>query len=102
MKLKSTRSTGNVFRDLGFPPDEAEHLRIRSDLLIQLQRAIASQGLKQAEAAKLLGVTQPRVSDLMRGRLDLFSGDTLIDMLARLGIRVRLAFSSSKRSARVA
>ena len=102
MKLKMTRSTGNVFRDLGFPPDEAEHLRIRSDLLIQLQRAIASQGLKQAEAAKLLGVTQPRVSDLMRGRLDLFSGDTLIDMLARLGIRVRLAFSSSKRSARVA
>ena len=102
MKVKMTRSTGNVFRDLGFPPDEAEHLRIRSDLLIQLQRAIASQGLKQAEAAKLLGVTQPRVSDLMRGRLDLFSGDTLIDMLARLGIRVRLAFSSSKRFARVA
>ena len=102
MKLKTTRSTGNVFRDLGFPADEAEHLRIRSDLLIQLQRAIASQGLKQVEAAKLLGVTQPRVSDLMRGRLDLFSGDTLIDMLARLGIRVRLAFSSSKRSARVA
>ena len=102
MKLKMTRSTGNVFRDLGFPPDEAEHLRIRSDLLIQLQKAIRSQGLKQAEAAKLLDVTQPRVSDLMRGRLDLFSVDTLIDMLARLGIRVRVVFSSSKRSARVA
>ena len=102
MKLKMTRSTGNVFRDLGFPPDEAEHLRIRSDLLIQLQKAIRSQGLKQAEAAKLLDITQPRVSDLMRGRLDLFSVDTLIDMLARLGIRVRVVFSSSKRSARVA
>ena len=102
MKLKMTRSTGNVFRDLGFPPDEAEHLRIRSDLLIQIQKAIRSQGLKQAEAAKLLDVTQPRVSDLMRGRLDLFSVDTLIDMLARLGIRVRVVFSSSKRSARVA
>jgi predicted XRE-type DNA-binding protein len=102
MKLKMTRSTGNVFRDLGFPPDEAEHLRIRSDLLIQLQKAITSQGLKQAEIAKLLDVTQPRVSDLMRGRLDLFSGDTLIDMLAHLGIRVRLVFSTSKRSARVA
>ena len=97
-----TRSTGNVFRDLGFPPDEAEHLRIRSDLLIQLQKTISSQRLKQAEAAKLLGVTQPRVSDLMRGRIDLFSVDTLIDMLARLGIRVRLIFRSSKRSARVA
>lgn len=102
MKLKMTRSTGNVFRDLGFSPDEAEHLRIRSDLLLQLQKAVKSQGLKQAEAAKLLDVTQPRVSDLMRGRLDLFSVDTLIDMLARLGIRVRVVFSSSKRSARVA
>ena len=102
MKLKMTRSTGNIFRDLGFPPDEAEHLRIRSELLMQLQKAIRSQGLKQAEAAKLLDVTQPRVSDLMRGRLDLFSVDTLIDMLARLGIRVRVVFSSSKRSARVA
>ena len=97
-----TRSTGNVFRDLGFTPDEAERLRIRSDLLIQLQKTIRSQRLKQAEAAKLLGVTQPRVSDLMRGRIDLFSVDTLIDMLARLGIRVRLIFRSSKRSARVA
>ncbi|TMB42872.1 MAG: XRE family transcriptional regulator [Deltaproteobacteria bacterium] len=102
MRVKMTRSTGNVFRDLGFTPDEAEHLRIRSDLLIQLQKTISSQRLKQAEAAKLLGVTQPRVSDLMRGRIDLFSVDTLIDMLARLGIRVRLIFRSSKRSARVA
>jgi predicted XRE-type DNA-binding protein len=102
MASKMMRSTGNVFRDLGFPPDEAEHLRIRADLLLQLQKAIEAQGLKQAAAAKLLGVTQPRVSDLMRGRLDLFSVDTLIDMLARLGIRVRVAFSTSKRSARVA
>ena len=102
MKLKVTRSTGNVFRDLGFPPDEAEHLRVRSDLLIQLQKAIRSRGLKQSQAAKVLDVTQPRVSDLMRGRLDLFSVDTLIDMLARLGIRIRVVFSSSRRSARVA
>ena len=102
MKLKMTRSTGNVFRDLGFSPDEAEHLRIRSDLLLQLQKAIKSKGLKQAEAAKLLDVTQPRVSDLVRGRVDLFSVDTLIDMLARLGIRVRVVFSTSRRSARVA
>ena len=102
MRVKMTRSTGNVFRDLGFPPDEAEHLRIRSDLLIQLQKIISSRRLKQTEAAKLLGVTQPRVSDLMRGRIDLFSVDTLIDMLARLGIRVRLIFRGSKRSAPVA
>lgn len=102
MRMKVTRSRGNVFRDIGFPPDEAAHLRVRSDLLIQLQKAITFRGLKQGEVAKLLGVTQPRVSDLMRGRLDLFSGDTLIDMLARLGIRVRLVFSTSRRSLRVA
>lgn len=96
------RSTENVFRDLGFPPDEAEHLRIRSDLLIQLQKAIASRRLKQSETAKLLRVTQPRVSDLMRGRIDLFSVDTLIDMLARLGIRVRIVFGNAKPSRRVA
>jgi len=51
MRVKMTRSTGNVFRDLGFPPDEAEHLRVRAALLIQLQQRISSQRLKQAEAA---------------------------------------------------
>ncbi len=89
-RWKVTRSSGNVFRDLGFRREEAEHLLVRTDLMIQLQKAIAARGLKQAEAAKVLRVSQPRVSDLMRGRLDLFSTDTLIDMLARLGVRVVL------------
>lgn len=102
MKLRVTRSTGNVFRDLGFSPEEAEHLKVRSNLMIHLQQAIATRGLKQAEAAKLLGVTQPRVSDIMRGRIDLFSIDTLITLLARLGIRVGLVVGSSKRRVRVA
>jgi predicted XRE-type DNA-binding protein len=99
--LEITPSTGNVFRDLGFPRAEAEHLLVRADLLIQLQKAIASRGLKQAEVAKVLRVTQPRVSDLLRGRIDLFSTDTLIDMLARLGIRVRLV-TKAPRSRKVA
>ena len=102
MKLKVTRSTGNVFSDLGFPEEEAEHLRVRADLLIQIQKALKARGLKQAEAAELLGVTQPRVSDLVRGRLDLFSVDSLIDMLARLGIRVRLVVVRPKKRLRVA
>lgn len=91
--MKITPSTGNVFRDLGFSQDEAEHLLIRSDLMIALQKALERRGLKQAEAARILGVTQPRVSDLLRGRIDLFSTDALIDMLARLGVRVRLVLS---------
>ncbi len=102
MRLKVTRSTGNVFRDLGFSVEEAEHLRIRSDLLIELQKTIGKRRLKQAEAARLLGVTQPRVSDLMRGRIDLFSTDTLIDMLTRLGTRVRFVIRPSKRRVKVA
>ena len=93
---KVTRSSGNVFRDVGFRAGQAEHLLVRSDLLIQLQKAIASRGMKQAEAAKALKVTQPRVSDLLRGRVDLFSTDMLIDMLARLGIQVRIVVKTSR------
>jgi len=85
-----------VFRDLGFSKEESEHLLVRADLLIQLQKAIAAKELKQAEAAKVLRVTQPRVSDLQRGRIDLFSTDTLINMLARLGITVRLVVKTPR------
>src|SRR5262245_41331341 len=94
--IKVTLSTGNVFRDLGFRREESEHLLVRADLLIQVQKAIASRRLKQAEAAKVLRITQPRVSDLMRGRIDLFSTDALIDMLARLGVGVRLVVKQTR------
>ena len=90
MKTKVTRSTGNIFRDVGFSRDEAEHLKIRADLLIDVQTAIKERGLTQAAAAKLLGVHQPRISDLMRGRIELFSIETLIDLLSRLGMSVRV------------
>jgi predicted XRE-type DNA-binding protein len=95
-----TRSTGDVFRDLGFSEAEAQHLRVRGEL-IQIEKVLGARGVKQAEAARIMGVSQPRVSDLLRGRIDLFSSDTLIDMLARLGLRVRLV-ASSVRSRRVA
>ena len=101
-RLKVTPSSGNVFRDLGFSTEEAEHLLIRADLLIQLQKVIASRGLTQAKAATILRVTQPRVSDLLRGRLDLFSTDTLIDMLARLGVHERFVLKASRRRLKVA
>ena len=94
--VRVTPSTGNVFRDLGFSKEEAEHLLIRADLLIQVQKAITSRKLKQAEAAKILRVTQPRVSDLLSGRIDLFSTDALIDMLARLRVGVRLVVKPAR------
>jgi len=101
-KLKVTPSTGNVFRDLGFRREEAEHLLVRADLMIEAQKIIASRKLKQNAAAKLLRVSQPRVSDLLRGRIDLFSTDALIDMLTRLGARVRLTVKSGRRNLKVA
>ena|ERR1044072_5943707 len=94
--VRVTASTGNVFRDVGFSNEESEHLLIRADLLIQVQKVIASRRLTQAEAAKAVRVTQPRISDLLRGRIDLFSTDALIDMLARLGVRVRLVVKPAK------
>ncbi|MBI3939377.1 MAG: XRE family transcriptional regulator [Acidobacteria bacterium] len=97
-----TPSTGNVFRDLGFRREEAEHLLVRADLMIEVQKIIASRGLKQKAAANVLRVSQPRVSDLLRGRIDLFSTDALIDMLTCLGARVRLTVKAGRRSLKVA
>jgi predicted XRE-type DNA-binding protein len=96
-KLKVTPSTGNVFRDLGFSTEESEHLLVRADLLLELQKTLAARALTQVQAAEMLHVTQPRVSDLSRGRIDLFSTDSLIDMLARLGVRVRFVLKPARR-----
>ena len=99
MAIKITKGSANVFRDLGFSSVEAEHLRVRADLMLALEKLIARRQLTQAQAAKLLGVSQPRVNDLVRGRLHRFSIDALVDMLARAGIRVRF---TTERGARVA
>jgi|SRR3990172_6273198 len=99
MSRRLRRSSGNVFRDLGFPPEEAENLRIRSDLMARLCRVIEEEDLTQARAARLFGVTQPRVSDLVRGKIDLFSIDTLVNMLAKAGVRVRVTAGARRRVA---
>ncbi len=90
MTLRVRHSTGNVFADLGFGAEEAENLRVRADLMIELSKLIEAQELTQAAAAKLMGVTQPRVSDLLRGKIDRFSVDGLIEMLGRAGASVSL------------
>ena len=93
MESQITPSSGNVFRDLGFGEEEAAHLEVRSTLMFTIRNLIEDRGLTQAKAARLLGVTQPRVSDLVRGRIDLFSIDALVDMLARAGIKVAVTVS---------
>ncbi len=90
MATKLRRSSGNVFRDLGFPAEEAANLRIRAELMARLRKLIEARRLTQAEAAELLGVSQPRISDLFRGKIDLFSIDTLVTMLGRTGAHVSL------------
>jgi predicted XRE-type DNA-binding protein len=102
VKIKLTRSSGNVFRDIGFAPGEAEHLLVRADLLIKVQKVIESKRLTQAELAKTLRITRPRVSELLKGRIDLFTTDALIDILARLGVRVRLVLQPSRRGLKAA
>jgi len=92
-------SSGNVFQDLGFPEQEAENLRLRAELMIAVTQLIDAQGLTQARAAKLFGVTQPRVSDLVRGKIHLFSIDTLVGMLGRAGVRTSVVLRPGKRVA---
>lgn len=93
MTMKIEQSSGNVFRDVGFGPKEAEGLRLRAQLMVEVRHLIRTRKLTQRAAAKLLGVTQPRISDLIRGKIDLFSIDTLVNMLARGGMRVQLRIS---------
>ena len=85
-----TPSDGNVFSDIGVPAAEAENLLLRSQLMTALMRIMERRRLTQARAAKLFGVSQPRVSDLNRGKIDHFTVDALVNMLAHAGVKVRL------------
>jgi len=93
MKKESTKSSGNVFTDLGFDPAEAAVLQMRASLMSDLRLYIENNKLTQAEAAKRLGIAQSRVSDLVRGKWEKFSLEMLIMLEARLGrsVRVELA-----------
>jgi predicted XRE-type DNA-binding protein len=71
-------------------PAQAENLRLRSSLMLALKRHIEREGLRQAEAAKVFGVTQPRISNLMRGKIEVFGLDMLVNMLSAAGLRVTL------------
>lgn len=102
MAIRIHRSSGEVFLDVGFPRPEAERLLIRSGLMNQVADLIKKRRLTQARAAKLMGVTQPRISDLVRGRIELFSIDTLVDMLTRLGVSVSIVTKPRRGGHRVA
>ena len=94
-----TRSSGNVFADLGFEAAEAQLMAMRADLMIELEKTIARRGLTQAAAGKLLGVSQARVSDLIHRKADRFSLDMLVTFAARLGRRPTLTVGRASRRA---
>jgi predicted XRE-type DNA-binding protein len=83
-----TKGSGNVFADLGFSPVEARNLRLRSQTMTALRNFIEKERLTQAEAARRLKVSQPRISDLTRGQISRFSLDTLVNVLADAGLEV--------------
>ncbi len=87
----TTPPGGNVFSDLGFPPEEAVNLKIRSTLMIAIHQIVESRGLNPTLAAVLFGVSQSRIRDLVRGKIDAFTIDSLVNMLAHAGVRVELS-----------
>jgi len=90
MKKSVVKSSGNVFIDLGYPPDEAAILQMRADLMADLRKHIKAKRLTQTKAAEILGVSQSRVSDLIRGKWDKFSLEMLIALATRAGMRITL------------
>jgi predicted XRE-type DNA-binding protein len=94
MKEKIIQSGGNVFADLGFPPEEAAVLSMRADLMAQLRLVLEKSNWTQVEAAQALGISQSRVSDLMRGKWDKFSLDMLVTLAARAGLHCELRLAA--------
>ena len=87
------RSSGNVFADLGLP--DAEKLKVKTGLVIEIRKAMRRLGLTQQEAAKRMGVSQPKISDMMRGDFSNISERKLMDCLNRLGYDIEIKVKST-------
>ena len=94
MKKNITESSGNVFADLGYSPDESAILKMRADLMADLRKYIGTKQLTQNEAAKIFGVSQSRVSDLITGKWEKFSLEMLITLATKAGKRVTLKIAA--------
>jgi predicted XRE-type DNA-binding protein len=89
-----TESSGNVFIDLGFDEAEARIMALRVELMVQLRKQLNKQGLTQVQVAKQLGLTQPRVSALLKGVWKDFSIDMLLTLAARMGLQPHLTLTT--------
>ncbi len=86
----SNKRFDNVWDAIEDTPEEAENMKLRSTLMLALKDHISRTGLSQSQAAKLFGVTQPRISDLMRGKINLFGLDALVNMVAAAGLHIEM------------
>ena len=86
----SKQRFASVWEALEDPPEEAENMKLRSALMTALKNHLARTEMSQAQAAKLLGVTQPRISDLMRGKINLFGLDALVNMATAAGLHIEM------------
>jgi predicted XRE-type DNA-binding protein len=91
----STKRFANVWDAIEDNPAQAENMKLRSALMAALTERIRQKKWTQAEAAKRLGVTQPRVSDLMRGKIDVFGLDTLVNMASAAGLQVEMRIAAA-------
>lgn len=89
-KLKMEKGSGNIFIDVGFPPEEAHNLLMRSELMMKIEDYVKKGGTTQKQAAKHLGITQPRLNQLLKHKFDLFSLDALVNIATRAGMQVKL------------
>jgi predicted XRE-type DNA-binding protein len=88
--MTMTKGSDNIFEDLGFDVQQSQNLLLRSQTMIAIGHWYKASGLTQAEAAKTLGVTQPRFNQLLKGKIDIFSLDALVNMATSAGMRVGL------------
>lgn len=92
--MKHHITKGSIFDDLGFDQAESVNLKIRSALMRAIEEEIDKRGMTQRQAALFLGVSQPRISDLRRGKIHLFTIDVLVNMLSKLGRPVSLVIDN--------
>jgi predicted XRE-type DNA-binding protein len=98
--MRTTKGSENIFVDCGFPPADAENLRIRAKLMMALTDYIQERKITKARAARIMGVSHARISGLVRGKIGLFTIDTLVNMATAAGLKVDVDITAGRPRAR--
>ena len=96
---KWVRASDNVFEDLGFESEEASVLKIKADLMIEIEKAMKAQRLSQARAAQAMGIPRPRLNRMLHGRFDGVTIDKMVQMLERTGKQVTVKVGRKRKAA---